>query len=324
MEKVLELKNVTRDYKSTIGVVNKKKVIVNAVKPMSFDVYRGEIFGLLGPNGAGKTTTIKMMTTLLTPSSGELRILGNDCVGQEKKIRPRINFVFGGERNLYWRLSAEDNLAFFSDLYLVPRKKQSSLIPDILKRVGLYDVRQRKVETFSKGMKQRLQIAKALLNEPEILFLDEPTIGLDPIGARDLRKIIREIASNATTVVLTTHYMPEAEELCDRIAIVNNGELVALNDINGLRDMINEPAKLRIPSGNLSDNEFTDLKNHSMVKKICKVEKSNFIDVYTHKVDQVLHAVIESYGRDKVKGVQIQDVNLEDVYVELVGGSHAV
>ncbi len=324
MEKVLELKNVTRDYKSTTGVVNKKKVIVNAVKPMSFHVYRGEIFGLLGPNGAGKTTTIKMMTTLLTPTSGELKILGYDCVSHEKKIRPKINFVFGGERNLYWRLSAEDNLAFFADLYLVPREKQSSLIADVLKRVGIYDVRKRKVETFSKGMKQRLQIAKALLNEPEILFLDEPTIGLDPIGARDLRKIIREIASNDTTVVLTTHYMPEAEELCDRIAIVNDGELVALNNVKGLRDMIDEPAKLRIPSGNISDDECLVLKNHPTVKKVYKVEKSNFIDVYTHEVDQVLQVVIEKFGRDKIKGVQIQDVNLEDVYVELVGGSHAV
>lgn len=324
MEKVLELKNVTRDYKSTIGVVKKKKEIVKAVKPMSFHVYRGEIFGLLGPNGAGKTTTIKMMTTLLTPTSGELRILGHDCVCHEKKIRPRINFVFGGERNLYWRLSAEDNLAFFADLYLVPREKQKELIEDVLKRVGIYDVRKRKVESFSKGMKQRLQIAKALLNEPEILFLDEPTIGLDPIGARDLRKIIQEIASNDTTVVLTTHYMPEAEDLCDRIAIVNDGELVALNNVKGLRDMIDEPAKLRIPSGNLSEDECIDLKNHSKVKKVYKVDKSNFIDVYTHEVDQVLQAVIEKFGRDKVKGVQIQDVNLEDVYVELVGGSHAV
>lgn len=324
MEKVLELKDVTRDYKATIGVVNKKKEIIKAVKPISFDVYRGEIFGLLGPNGAGKTTTIKMMTTLLTPTSGKLKILNHNSVGEEKKIRPRINFVFGGERNLYWRLSAEDNLAFFADLYLVSRKKQRSLIPNILKKVGLYDVRQRKVETFSKGMKQRLQIAKALLNDPEILFLDEPTIGLDPIGARDLRKIIREIACNDTTVVLTTHYMPEAEELCDRIAIVNHGELVALNNISGLRDMINEPAKLRIPSENLSEDECLTLKNHSTVKKVYKIEKSNFIDVYTHEVNQVLHTLIENYGHDKVKGVQIQDVNLEDVYVELVGGSHAV
>jgi len=324
MEKVIEIKNVSRTYNGTVGVVKKKKELVTAVKDMSFDVYKGEIFGLLGPNGAGKTTTIKMMTTLLTPTSGSMTILGYDCKKNPKAIRPRINFVFGGERNLYWRLSAKDNLEFFADLYLVPRSKQKKIIPEILKRVGLYDKKDRKVEAFSKGMKQRLQIAKALLNEPEILFLDEPTIGLDPVGARDLRGIIRDIASNNTTVVLTTHYMPEAEELCDRIAIVNQGELVALNKVSGLREMINEPAKLRIPTENLQDKDCLNLKTYDAVKQLYKIDKSNFIDVYTDEIDHVLQLLINDFGREKVKGVQIQDVTLEDVYVELVGGRHAV
>jgi len=324
MEKVIEIKNVSRTYNGTVGVVKKKKEIVTAIKDMSFDVYKGEIFGLLGPNGAGKTTTIKMMTTLLTPTTGTITILGHDCTTDPKLIRPLINFVFGGERNLYWRLSAQDNLEFFADLYLVSRDKQKTIIPKLLKRVGLYDVKDRKVEAFSKGMKQRLQIAKALLNEPKILFLDEPTIGLDPVGARDLRDIIREIASNDTTVVLTTHYMPEAEELCDRIAIVNQGELIALNKVSGLRDMIDEPAKLRIPSENLEEADCDSLKEYAAVKHLYRIDKSNFIDVYTDEIDKVLQLLINDFGRDKVKGVQIQDVTLEDVYIELVGGRHAV
>ncbi|MBI9012417.1 MAG: ABC transporter ATP-binding protein [Clostridiales bacterium] len=324
MKEVLKLENVTRNYQTTIGVIRKKKETVEAVKPLNFSIYEGEIFGLLGPNGAGKTTTIKMMTTLLTPSSGVLSILGYDCVHDYKKIRPRINFIFGGERNLYWRLSAIENLIFFADLYLVPKEKQKKLIPKVLERVGLSDVKDRKIETFSKGMKQRLLIAKALLNEPEILFLDEPTIGLDPVGARELRTIIREIASNKTTVVLTTHYMPEAEELCDRIAIIDKGSIIALDDVTGLRNLIYEPAKLRFPSSNLNDSECHSIKSYDLVKKIYKIEKSNFIDIYTHEIDQVLNQIIKDYGKEKVKGMQIQDVNLEDVYVELVGGSHAV
>lgn len=209
-------------------------------------------------------------------------------------------------------------------MYLVPRSKQDQLIEELLEKVGLEDVAHRKIETFSKGMKQRLLIAKALLNEPEILFLDEPTIGLDPVGAKKLRDIIREIASNNTTVVLTTHYMPEAEELCDRIAIINHGEIVAIDHVSGLKSLINEPAKLRFPLDHLSASECQLIKSYVDVERIFKVEKSNFIDIYTHRIEKVINQIIKDYGKDKVKGMQIQDVNLEDVYIELVGGRHAV
>lgn len=324
MENVLEINNVTRDYKTTIGVINKSKKTVHAVKSINFSVKRGEIFGLLGPNGAGKTTTIKMMTTLLTPSSGSIEILGHDSVHDYKSIRPRINFIFGGERNLYWRLSAEENLKYFADLYLVHKKKQATLIPQLMKKVGLWEVRNRKIETFSKGMKQRLLIAKALLNEPEILFLDEPTIGLDPLGAHALREIIRDIASADTTVVLTTHYMPEAEELCDRIAIINEGQIIAMDHVSGLKALINEPIKLRFPSDKMSVNDCHFIKSYKMVEKVVKVDKSNFVDVYTQDLNGLMNQIIEDYDKDKIKGMQVADVNLEDVYIELVGGSHAV
>ncbi len=162
---------------------------------------------------------------------------------------------------MYWRLSALDNLKYFADLYLIPRSDQPAIIDSLLNRVNLFDVKDRKVESYSKGMKQRLQIARALLNNPEVIFLDEPTIGLDPVGARDLRKIIQDISSNGTTVLLTTHYMQEAEELCDRIAMINKGgELVALNSVDGLKSMIDQPTKLRIPSERLTDLEIQTIK----------------------------------------------------------------
>jgi ABC-2 type transport system ATP-binding protein len=238
---IISVKDLKRTYQTKVGVMKQEKKLVEALKGITFDVYPGEIFGLLGPNGAGKTTTIKILTTLLAPSEGTATLFGHAVFGEEKHIRPRINFIFGGERSLYWRLSGEDNLKYFADLYKIPRKVQNELIDSLLKRIGLYDVKKQKVETYSKGMKQRLQIARALLNNPDVIFLDEPSLGLDPIGARELKQIIREIADQGKTVLLTTHYMPEAEELCDRIAIIDKGKLIALDTVEGLKsNMLNK------------------------------------------------------------------------------------
>lgn len=236
MKNIISIKNLTRIYNIKEGLLKQEKKVVNAVNDVSFEVKKGEIFGLLGPNGAGKTTIIKVMTTLLAPSSGEVKILGYDSFGEERYIRPRINFIFGGERSLYWRLSAKDNLQFFCDQYLVPKSKQSQIIDTLLDRVGLLEEKNRKVENFSKGMKQRLQIARSLINDPEIIFLDEPSIGLDPVGARDLKKIVRQLSDSGKTVVLTTHYMPEADELCDRIAIIDKGKLVEVESTKNLKE----------------------------------------------------------------------------------------
>lgn len=249
---VISVKNLTRTYMTKVGLLNQEKKFVEALKGISFDIHKGEIFGLLGPNGAGKTTTIKILTTLLAPTSGEAKVLGFDAFGQEQKIRHRINFIFGGERSLYWRLSGEENLKYFADLYKIPRAKQPELLNRLFALVELSEVRDRKVESYSKGMKQRLQIARALLNDPEIIFLDEPSIGLDPIGARALKAIVRQIADQGTTVLLTTHYMPEAEELCDRIAIINHGELIALDTVEGLKGRINQEMRDKITAERLA------------------------------------------------------------------------
>lgn len=209
-----------------------------ALKGISFNVKKGEIFGLLGPNGAGKTTTMKILSTMLAPTGGTAKIMGLNSFGDEKEVRKHINFVFGGERSLYWRLSAYDNLAYFSDLYKISLKKQKVIIPNLLSLVGLQSVSRKLVENFSKGMKQRLQIARALLNDPEIIFLDEPSIGLDPVGAIELRQLVLKLASRGTTIVLTTHYLHEAEELCDRIAIMNEGRIIAIDNLLGLQKLI--------------------------------------------------------------------------------------
>lgn len=224
---IIEVKDLKREYTTARGFFHREKKTIKAVDGISFSVAKGEIFGLLGQNGAGKTTTIKMLTTLLAPTSGECKVMGYDCFKEEKKIRKRINFIFGGETGVYRRLSAKDNLMYFSNLYLLDPNEQKSKIDDILKLVGLDDRADDLAETFSKGMIQRLQIARGLINDPEIIFMDEPTVGLDPLGAKMLRDIIKVLRERGKTVLLTTHYLPEAEELCDHMVIINKGQLVA-------------------------------------------------------------------------------------------------
>ena len=227
MEQVICVEDLKREFVSKKGLLRREKKVVKAVDGISFDVKRGEIFGLLGQNGAGKTTTIKMLTTLLAPTSGKCEVLGYKAFGEEKKIRSRINFIFGGEMGVYRRLSARDNLRYFSNLYLIPKKKQDERIDKILELVNLKDRADDLAETYSKGMIQRLQIARGLINDPEILFMDEPTVGLDPVGARMLRDIIRKLKEDGKTVLLTTHNLAEVEELCDRLVIINKGKVIA-------------------------------------------------------------------------------------------------
>lgn len=227
MDTIIEVRDLRREYTTYKGALRKKKEIVEAVRGISFTVNKGEIFGLLGQNGAGKTTTIKMLTTLLAPTSGVCKVFGYDSFGQEKQIRRRINFIFGGEMGVYRRLSGRDNLRYFANLYLLDTETRERRINEILEQVELTDAADRLAETYSKGMIQRLQIARGLINDPEILFMDEPTVGLDPLGARMLRDIIRKLRDEGKTVLLTTHYLPEAEELCDRMVILDHGEIVA-------------------------------------------------------------------------------------------------
>ena len=196
---------------------------LRALDGVSFSVAEGEIFGLLGHNGAGKTTTIRILTGQTRPSTGSAMVAGYDSVDDRAKVKPLINLVFE-EQNLYERLSGRENLAFFSDLYAVPRSR----IDQLIALVGLGDAAKRRVKTYSSGMKQRLLIARALINQPRVLFLDEPTRGLDPTSARDIHGLIKNLSEDGTTVLLTTHYMEEADELCHRVAFLSQGRIVAM------------------------------------------------------------------------------------------------
>ena len=209
----IEVQNLTRDYNG-----------MRAVDGISFEIGSGEIFSYLGPNGAGKTTTIRMLTGQLRPTSGRAYVMDCDVVNDREQLKPQIGVVFEYQ-NVYERLSARDNLRFYARLYRVRRER----VEVLLDRVGLADRAGDTIKTYSNGMKQRLLIARALLHEPSVLFLDEPTKGLDPNVARDIRAIVTDLADQGMTIFLTTHYMEEADQLSDRVAIIDQGQILALD-----------------------------------------------------------------------------------------------
>ena len=225
--KAIQVRELTRDYDG-----------LRAVDGITFTVETGEIFGFLGPNGAGKTTTIKVLTGQLRPTAGTAQVAGCDVVEERQQLKPKIGVVFEYQ-NLYERLSARDNLVFAARLYGVPKGR----VDQVLAQVGLTERARDRIKEYSNGMKQRLLVARALLHEPEVLFLDEPTRGLDPNVARDIRVIVAELAWQGVTVFLTTHYMEEADQLSDRVAIIDQGRIVALDTPEQLKAIHGEDEK---------------------------------------------------------------------------------
>ncbi|WP_047985985.1 ABC transporter ATP-binding protein [Ornithinibacillus californiensis] len=321
-DSIISVTDVKRTYKTETGYIKKKRRQVDALKGITFSVEKGEIFGLLGPNGAGKTTMIKILTTMLTPTSGKVSILGFNPVTEMNSLRPHINFILGGERNLYWRLSAYDNLAYFADLYKLPRHEQKQTIDDLLELVGLTDVAHQRVETFSKGMKQRLQIARGLVNNPEILFLDEPSIGLDPVSARKLREIIQHLNGKGTTILLTTHYMFEADELCDRIAFIDKGEIVDIDSPENIKqktDNVSIIAFTVIGVNMEKLNELSRLPNVQHVQS-SKQDYLTTIKLHTRSPQSIVPLIYDTMPGFVIQDLTITKPSLEDVYVQLIGG----
>src|SRR5437763_2416379 len=257
---VVEVEELARTYRTNTGILRRRSVEVEAVRGVSFEIGRGELFGLLGPNGAGKTTTIKMLITLLLPTSGEARVLGLDVVRQPREVRRRIGYVFGGDRGLYERLSAYDNLRYFAELYGVSGSRQRARIDEVLELVGLKGREKERVEGYSRGMRQRLHIARGILHDPEVVFLDEPTIGVDPVGARELRATIASLTETGKTVLLTTHYMFEADELCQRIAVINKGEIIAEGTPRDLKAIVADRTVIEIEAFGASEEAIERIR----------------------------------------------------------------
>jgi ABC-2 type transport system ATP-binding protein len=317
----IEVQQLERTYRSTIGVVRRKVKEVIAVDGISFGVPQGELFGLLGPNGAGKTTTVKMLTTLLIPTGGTARILGYDVVKEAHEIRARIGFIFGGERGLYWRLSGIDNLRYFASLYHVDPETSRKRIPFLLDLVGLEGRGQEKVEGYSRGMKQRLHIARTLLHDPEVLFLDEPTMGLDPVGARELRQVVRNLQAEAKTILLTTHYMFEADSLCERIAVINQGKIIAIDTPAALKQLVSDLSVIELEVFGIPNTILDRIRSQTYVDTVSLVEldQKQSLLVHSSRGSEAVPDLISILDGLRVGKVVVREPTLEDAYVRLVG-----
>jgi ABC-2 type transport system ATP-binding protein len=317
---VIEAVDLRRTYKTTTGVLRRRRLDVEAVRGVSFSVERGELFGLLGPNGAGKTTTIKMLITLLLPTSGEARVLGLDVVEDAREVRKRIGYVFGGDRGLYERLSAHDNLRYFAELYGVSGATQRKRIDEVLEIVGLKGREKERVEGYSRGMRQRLHIARGILHDPEVVFLDEPTIGVDPVGARDLRQTIADLVAVGKTVLLTTHYMFEADALCNRIAVISQGNIVAEGTPAQLKSRVESGAVTEVEVYGIPDETVERLRTLEGVLSVWveEREQAQVLSVQTRADVQLTAAILGHLNGSNVGRVSHREPTLEDAYVALV------
>jgi ABC-2 type transport system ATP-binding protein len=316
----ISVDDLTRTYRSRTGALKRETTIVEALRGISFAVEPGELFGLLGPNGAGKTTTIKILTTLLLPTSGSARVLGLDPARQAQDVRKRIGYVFGGDRGMYDRLSALDNLRYFADLYRVPAARKGARIDELLDLVGLRGRERERVETYSRGMRQRLHIARGLLHDPDVLFLDEPTIGLDPVGARELRDTIAGLHAQGKTILLTTHYMFEADALCDRVAVIADGRIVAHGTPANLKGAVADRTIVEIETFGATAQVFERLRAVSGVSGVAVEtrEQAQVVLVQSRGGADVVGALLRELEGTTLGKVVMREPTLEDAYVELV------
>jgi ABC-2 type transport system ATP-binding protein len=317
---VIEAIELRRTYKTTTGVFRRRPLEVEAVRGISFAVERGQLFGLLGPNGAGKTTTIKMLITLLLPTSGTARVLGHDVVDEAREVRKKIGYVFGGDRGLYERLSALDNLRYFAELYGVSGREQRRRIDEVLELVGLTGREKERVEGYSRGMRQRLHIARGILHDPQVVFLDEPTIGVDPVGARELRRTIADLVRGGKTVLLTTHYMFEADTLCDRIAVIAKGRIVGEGTPAQLKSGVTEGTVTEIEVFGVDEPAVDRLRALTGVTAVAveEQEQKQLLVVQTTGEREMTHALLAQLDGVAVGRVTSREPTLEDAYVALV------
>jgi ABC-2 type transport system ATP-binding protein len=309
------------EYAIAVQELTKKYGDITAVDHISFEVERGEIFGFLGPNGAGKTTTIRILTGLVKPDYGKASVAGYDVLKNPIEVKQRIGVV-PEVSNAYVDLTAWENLALIGKLYGIPSQKLRENAASLLKEFGLYEVKDKLVRAFSKGMKQRLLLCMALVNDPEILFLDEPTSGLDVESARLLREKIARYNRDGKTVFLSTHNMEEANQLCHRIAIINHGRIAA----------IDTPEKLRAQSMELQYIEAVfdktvDTRGFSENQSIIRaIPSGNKVRIYTADPSAVIEFLVEYARRNNLRILSLNTMmpSLEDVFLKLVKGREAV
>jgi len=307
MNEIIRVNELTKSYGPTL-----------AVDHVSFEVKEGEVFGFLGPNGAGKTTTIRMMVGLTQPSSGTAIISGHDILRDPVKVKQTIGLV-PETSNLYGELTSLENLIYQAELYGVARRERKNRALQLLEEFGLKEHQEKPFQKLSRGLKRRLTIATALINNPTILFLDEPTTGLDVMSARGLRKLIGDLKKKGITIFLTTHYIPEAEGLCDRIGIIVKGKIRIIDTPQNIKSHVKEMEILEIGLDRIPDPLKNKLLSLSGIEKIAIDE--NRIRFHTKNIDQVTPGIIKLLEE---QGARMETINtlspsLEDAFVKLTG-----
>ncbi|NHV46004.1 MAG: ATP-binding cassette domain-containing protein [Candidatus Verstraetearchaeota archaeon] len=312
MNVIIKTKNLTKQYGHIL-----------AVNHIDLEVFEGEIFGLLGPNGAGKTTTIRMLTGQTKPTFGEAWIAGYDIIHESIKAKESIGVV-PEVSNVYDEMSAWENLIFSAELYDVPRSERSKRAIELLKFFGLYERKEDKVANFSKGMKRRLTIAAALIHKPKVIFLDEPTTGLDVQSSRMIRILLKQLNKTGVTIFLTTHYIEEADQLCHRIAIINKGKIIALGSPEELKTKAEEEHIIEISFSISKDiEEYEDienqLKNLNYVSSISRI--GDKFRLYVENTSEVIPIIIDFCRKNNLKIISINTLkpSLEDAFVKITG-----
>ncbi|TKJ46771.1 daunorubicin ABC transporter ATP-binding protein [Candidatus Aerophobetes bacterium Ae_b3a] len=305
----IEVDKLTRKFKDLV-----------AVDHISFKIEKGELFGLLGPNGAGKSTTIRMLCTLLRPTSGEAKVAGFEIVKEAGKVREHIGLV-AEKIILYDRLTARENLKFFGRLNHIPTKTISERTRKLLELVKMEKWANTLAGTFSSGMKQRINLARALLNMPEILFLDEPTLGLDPQTTRAIRDFIKEINKEGITIILTTHIMQEADILCDRIGIIDQGKIVALDTPQNLKSAISQQGKTAFDL-NISNPSAQIVSQIEELETVSSVSQENDynLKIYVNS-EEAIYEIMDVIKKNKItiKNITTLAPNLEDAFLHFTG-----
>ncbi len=307
---IIEVKNLTKTFGK-----------FTAVDDISFNVKKGEIFGLLGPNGAGKSTTLRVLSTLTRPTKGTAVIGGYDTVNDDTEVRKLIGIV-SEKMIIYNRLTAKENLWFFGSLFDIPKDTLTKRIDELLELVQLTKWKDAQVGTFSTGMRQRMNVVRALLNMPQVLFLDEPTLGLDPQSSVEIREFIKKLnQENGTTVVLTTHLMVDADLLCDRIAIVDHGKIIAMDTSTNLKKMITgaDTMIINLEVANLTPQITESIRALSCVDQVSQ-ENSMRLHLIVHgeeAFDNIIDAVRK--GNGKINSMANLQPTLEDVFLHITG-----
>jgi len=330
-EYAIQTINLTKTFKSktpNTSLFHRKTFFVNALDNLNLNIKRGELFGLLGPNGAGKTTLVKILCTLLPPDDGTATVNGFDVAKQQMRVKQSIGTIFSvGERGFFWRLSGYSNLEFFAAINNVPRSGRQKRIMEVLELVGLQEKAFEVFQKYSGGMKRKLALARALLADPPILLLDEPTTGLDVTSSRNIRDFIKNDLSkkHGKTVLYTTHYIEEVSQMCDRVAIMKKGKIVALDTPDALKGMTKKGEVADIVVKNMSEAQVNSLRGLSGVSGLASEVQDSVLGQTRLRVRlenmDALPIVLDFFFREKIKLVNFrqEEPTLEDAFIELTG-----